>query len=375
MPKLEINPKIIPQGNDKIYCQEDYADELYKIYLKNSSNMPLSGKDIQSNQLMNITGVGTITDEEIYFEVNNMINIPIELNKEKKFFELYNADKSKFKKWLKTTEGKSKFLKENHLIYIEKPSPEIKASLLKGYQFKLKEELFKQIKKQTVAYSVKIIERNRGGFITDIHGLRGFLPGGLAAANKISNFDEYVDKEINVMVEDYIPEIDTFIFSHKKYIKNMLPVFAKELDLSKEHIGIITGSIKFGIFLEFNEIFTGLLHVSKMKPEIREKFEKNELKSGEEFKCWIKDIDDKYKLILSNYEPGSGEDELKEGEEYEGRITAIKKFGIFIKLKTGEVGLVHTSLINDITQFSQGEKIKVRLKEINDDEKYNFEIS
>jgi len=375
MPKLEINPRIIPKGKDKIYCQENYAEELYKIYLKNENDTPLSSKDIQANQLMDVTGVGLIDDNEIYFEANNMINIPIELDKEKKFFELYNADKNKFKNWLKTKEGKNKFLSENHQIFIEKPSPEIKASLLKGYQYKLKEELFKQIKEQTAAYTTKIIERNKGGFITDIHGIRGFLPGGLAAANKITNFDEYVGKEVNVMVEDYIPEIDTFIFSHKKYIKNMLPVFAKELDLSKEHIGIITGSRKFGIFLEFNKIFTGLLHISKMTPNIREKFEKNELKNGDELKCWIKDIDENYKLILSNYEPGSGEDELKENEEYEGKITAIKKFGIFVKLKTGEVGLVHSSLINDITQFNQGDKIKIRLKNITDDGKYNFEIS
>jgi predicted RNA-binding protein with RPS1 domain len=374
MPRLELNQAIQTQKNEKVYCQESYTLELYKLYNGSQTIIPKGGKDIEKDQLLQITGISSITDNEIYFEVNNMTAVPVELNKEKYFFEFHGLTKLSFAKWLKTPEGRKQFIEEKNLLYIVNSFPNLRGSLLGGFQRKLCEEFHAQIKNPTAAYNAKIISKNQGGFIVDVFGMSAFLPGGLAAANKILDFDKYIGKTVPVMVEDYLSDIDTFIMSNKKYVQHMLPTLADEFDTTVPHIGIVTGCIKYGIFIEFGDVFTGLLHTSKMLPEIKKKFEENRFVPGDEIECWVREIGKDYKLVLTNFEPGTEEDSLKVGEIYEAKITAIKDFGMFIKLKSGEIGLISSSYFKNPEDYVQGADLKVKLKSIKGD-KFYFEFA
>jgi len=59
----------------------------------------------------------------------------------------------------------------------------------------------------------------------------------------------------------YLQDSDMFIFSNKKYIKNMIPVEIEKLTKTEKYKGVVTGTSKFGIFVEFNTIL--LLNLSK----------------------------------------------------------------------------------------------------------------
>lgn len=374
MPRLQVNKTILTQNvKDKVFCEEDYAQELYNFYCGSAVNMPKGGKDISKDQLLKITGIASISDNEVYFEVNNMTAVPIDLNKEKHFFEIHGLTKGDFINWIKSKDGKNQFIEQKNLLYINSSFPNIRGSLIGGFQHKLREEFHAQIKNPSTAYKAKIISKNRGGFIVDIFGVSAFLPGGLAAANKIVDFDKYIGKSVMVMVDDYLSDIDTFIMSNKKYVQYILPTLVENFDMTVPHQGIVTGCIKYGVFVEFDDIFTGLLHTSKMTPEVKAKFETGKFVAGDKIECWVREISKDYRLVLTNFEPGSVEDSLKIDEEYEAKITAVKDFGVFVKLRTGESGLIPVNTIKEISSIVQGNNTIIKLKSIKGD-KFYFEF-
>lgn len=72
--------------------------------------------------------------------------------------------------------------------------------------------------------------------------------------------------------------------------------------------------------------------------------------------------------------------ELKIGEIYEGKITGITKFGVFVDLGDNTSGMVHISevartFVNDISEHvKMGDTVKVKLISIGDDGKIALSI-
>ena len=72
--------------------------------------------------------------------------------------------------------------------------------------------------------------------------------------------------------------------------------------------------------------------------------------------------------------------QLEVGKIVEGKVTGITKFGAFVELETGEVGMVHISevaptYVNDISEHLQvGQTVKVKVLAINDDKKISLSI-
>lgn len=68
------------------------------------------------------------------------------------------------------------------------------------------------------------------------------------------------------------------------------------------------------------------------------------------------------------------------GSVYDGAVTGLTKFGAFVKLSDGTVGLVHISevaneFVNDISEkLSVGDSVKVKVIEISDSGKVSFSI-
>ena len=68
------------------------------------------------------------------------------------------------------------------------------------------------------------------------------------------------------------------------------------------------------------------------------------------------------------------------GEVVEGKVSGITKFGAFIKLADGKVGLVHISEVanehvSDIRKYlKENQKVKAKIISINDDGKINLSV-
>lgn len=68
------------------------------------------------------------------------------------------------------------------------------------------------------------------------------------------------------------------------------------------------------------------------------------------------------------------------GKIYNGKVSGLTKFGAFVKLESGESGMVHISevadsFVSEIKDFlSEGQDVKVKVLKIDDKGRYNFSI-
>jgi 4-hydroxy-3-methylbut-2-enyl diphosphate reductase len=234
-----------------------------------------------------------------------------------------------------------------------------------------------QITENTAAYYGTITGKNHGGFIISVQGIDGFLPGSLAATNIVRDFDEMIGKEVPVMVEDYLKESSTFVFSYKKYISKILPQKIEELDRDKKYTGTVTGSAKYGIFIEFDDIFTGLIHASKMSPELKESFKNNDIKSGTPVTFWIKEITPDKKIILTDEDPSIRQREIADfrdtslGAVKGGEVISVQPFGTLVRLQKDIVGMISQKEIKvKKKKYSVGDKVMVTVDRVHNDKIY-----
>lgn len=253
-------------------------------------------KDLQSGSVYKIKSIHPFGKDRISVITEDNGEIPVQLRKEKEFLKLINSTVEQFIEELESENPQ--IILPTHVMTIKYGS-EMEGTLMGAHIYALKETLYKEIKNPETIYTAHVLERNKGGFLVNVNGLKGFLPGSLAAANRILDFDLYLNKDIQVMVEDYLAESDMFIFSNKKYIKTMLPIEIQKLNKTEKYKGIVTGTSKFGIFVEFNTILTGLIHTTEMNKESVEEFRKGKWKPGAEIEFWVKEINNDNRIILT----------------------------------------------------------------------------
>ena len=367
--RMMVNPDVKAAKGEKVFCQLPYAEEMLKMI--QSSSESIVNKEPKVGKLLNVIDLLSFTKSEVVVVLEGMIEATVPFSHEKKFFQLFNMTADSFYELLSSPEGKTLFLGMKNRAMIESIHPHTKASLYAGYVQKQKEEFFSEISNPTSAYEGVITGKNQGGFIINVGGIEGFLPGSLAAANIVRNFDDMLGKKVTVMVEDYLQKSDIFVFSYKKYISKILPSAIEDLNLETQYSGSVTGVAKYGIFIEFNEIFTGLLHSSKMLPETREKFKTGAVKSGDEFNFWIKEITPDKKIILTDEDPST---KLREIEEFRdsnlgtvkgGEVVSVQPFGALVKLQKDIVGLISQKEIrNKKKKFSVGDQVMVTVDKV-----------
>lgn len=319
-------------------------------------------KDIKDGEVLKIIQFRNADRKKELFYVlcENYLEIPLSIKKERKFFELNNIKFNSLDDYLDFLESESvkDWFKENQIsLVVSNNNGMIMGSLIKSYVLNKQVEFFNQIKDSNKIYKAKIIDKNHGGFIANIDGVNIFLPGSLASANKIINFDNFIGKTIDVMIEDYLKEDQTFIASNKKYINYILENKIKDLQIGEQYSGNVTGTSKFGIFIEWNTIFTGLLHISEMTQELKDKFYANYFKPGSKINFYIKEITKDNKIILTGFKDIIEKytiEQFKQNYEksiLEGEIFNITEYGTFVKFiinNNSFIGLLYyKDYIND----------------------------
>lgn len=295
-----INDKIIDKKRDKvkIFCHEPYAFSDYSKYFGSGNAETTSSyddgiKDLIEGAVVKIKDVNLVTvkkDDEIIETDELLISTTtggsaiVNLAKELKFFELFGVTKDEGKHiFFGTPEGKAKFISEGYLAKIERHG---RASLYDGFLIKTQEEFMEQVervqkgglKEANKAYIAHITDYNKGGFICNVQGLRCFLPASQATANKVIDFESMVGTKTEVMIMRFI-EGTGFIVSRKMYLSRVTPAKIEELranwKANPERIyrATVTGTKDFGVFLEINEFYTGLLHKMYVTEETARRIE------------------------------------------------------------------------------------------------------
>ena len=296
---LRVNKKVKNKDKHiKVYCHEPYAQELLKQYTNQAE--PIS-KELKKNTLVKIDGFRKIDENHISASINGGANnISIDLNKEGKFFNNITLGDTKltketFLQLLDDPEVHKKFIE---MGLVAKIGTDVeKGSIWDGYVESLMTEMQEQITKKNKAYMAKLVSSNNGGFVVEIAGMvKAFMPGSMAAANKINNYESLVGTEMEVMVESYDPKFG-FIVSRKKYLRTIVPIYLKNLEAQlKENKDTmlevtVTGTTPFGIFCEINEVLTGMIHKTLMSDELRERLRKNQVAAEEKLKVYVHKIE------------------------------------------------------------------------------------
>ena len=193
--------------------------------------------------------------------------------------------------------------------------------------------------------------------------IEAFMPHTLAGVNKIheSARKELVGKTLKVMVESYSTSKGTYIVSRRKYLKSLQPKVIKELNKKDVYTGHITGTTPFGVFVEFNECLTGMIHKTNIHPEWRDKI--RDIKPGTEIDFYVKEIIKNKKIILTQIQRESLWDDINIGDVYEGIVHGNKKFGTLVSLDDETIGLIHTSEMEKkkIGSMEVGSKVDVKI--------------
>jgi len=192
--------------------------------------------------------------------------------------------------------------------------------------------------------------------------IEAFLPQILAGVNKIheSAKDELIGETLNMCVESFATDKGTWIVSRRKYLKQLIPQYIDQLEKGVTYSGHVTGTTKFGIFVEFFDCLTGMIHKSNLTDEFKNKFDN--IKPGEEIQFYVKEILNKNKLILTQVMTESIWDTIEIGQKLTGTIKEHKPFGTLVILDHETLGLIHTSQQTpQIESMDKGEQINVKV--------------
>lgn len=308
---LHVNKKV--KNNDKrikVYCHETYAQDLLNQYTNQAA--PVS-KELKKNTLVKIDGFRKIDENHVSASINGGANnISIDLNKEGKFFNNITLGDTKLTKetFLQLLDDPDVYKKFIDMGLVAKIGTDVeKGSIWDGYVESLVAEMQEQITKKNKAYVAKLVSSNNGGFVVEIAGMvKAFMPGSMAAANKINNYESLVGTEMEVMVESYDSKFG-FIVSRKKYLRTIVPIYLKNLEAQlKENKDTmlevtVTGTTPFGIFCEINEALTGMIHKTLMSDELRERLRQNQVAAEEKLVIYVHKIEREGKssrIILSD---------------------------------------------------------------------------
>lgn len=198
------------------------------------------------------------------------------------------------------------------------------------------------------------VELSRGGVT-----LQGFMPNTLAGINKLYDPTSIVGQTFEVMIETYSDSDGTYIVSRRKYLKSLIPAAIKELNFDISYTGFVTGTTPFGVFVEFNECLTGMIHKANLNPDWQERI--SEIKPGFQIDFYIKEVV-REKIILTQILRESLWDNIKNGQILDGTVRDTKQFGTLINLDEETVGLIHTSELDKLkTKFQPGQELKVKV--------------
>jgi len=204
---------------------------------------------------------------------------------------------------------------------------------------------------------------NPAGYEVEIYNggvtLPGFMPNTLAGINKLFDPTAIVGQTLEVMIESFSDQEGTYIVSRRKYLQSLIPAAIKQLNQTDVYSGHVTGTAPFGVFVEFNECLTGMIHKANVHPEWQERL--SEIKPGFQIEFYVKEII-KDKIILTQILRETLWDNIKNGQIIEGKVKDTKQFGTLVSLDDETVGLIHTSEMDKIgKKFTAGQPLKVRV--------------
>lgn len=197
----------------------------------------------------------------------------------------------------------------------------------------------------------QILRRTKGGFVVDIEGLEAFLPGSQIDVKPVRDFDQFVGRTMEFKVVKINHQYENVVVSHKILIEDKIQEQRQEILKNLEKGQILEGTVKnmtqFGVFIDLGGV-DGLLHITDISWG-RVNHPQEVLKLEDKVTIVVLDFDEEKKRIslgmkqLTPHPWDTLPEDITEGTRIQGRVVTVADYGIFIEVKPGVEGLIHTS--------------------------------
>jgi len=346
-----------PSGQyDKVFSKE------YKEFLDYFHALP----DIPSISVGDVVKgkISSISTKEIVIDVNYKDSI---------YVDIKGAD-------LKITQKLNKGDDINVMVTSITDNPyEIKGSITELIKIEVANKLrsFYTDRTSLVAHVTEAIP---AGFMLDIEmnniNITAFMPNTLAGVNRLTadQSNLLLGTDINVMLETLQQEKGVYVVSRKKYLQSLIPTEIENLkkdrndNPEKVYTGTVTGTKDFGVFIEFNDCLTGMIHKVNINPAFQDKI--NEIVPGTVIDFYVRDILKGNKIILTQILRESLWDTIRTGQVKEGTILVVKPFGALVALDAETTGLIQNTYIEKSNKtLKKGDKVNVKIVSVIKDDR------
>ncbi|MEJ2158047.1 MAG: 30S ribosomal protein S1 [Desulfobacteraceae bacterium] len=138
----------------------------------------------------------------------------------------------------------------------------------------------------------------------------------------------------------------------------------QEVVVGEKMTGKVTRCAPFGAFVELTPGIEGLVHISEMSYTRRVVHPEDIVQPGQSVSVLVKELDPVKRRISLSIRDAEGdpwldvEEKFTVGQRVNGRIEKLEKFGVFIGLAPGIVGLLPKSVIKDSPGAKRIENLK-----------------
>ena len=232
-------------------------------------------------------------------------------------------------------------------------------------------------------------EANKGGLLANIDGIRTFLPvsqlspvhyprvNNADSGEIIGRLQKLIGHKFTVKIITMDEEAGKIVVSEREAMAEERSKAIEGLAIGSEKEGMVTGIVKFGLFVAFDGL-EGLVHISEIAwGHIKNPAEFAEV--GDKVKVKIIGVDsDKLSLSMKQLTKDPWEEIAERypvGKKVSGTVTRFADYGAFIKLERDINGLIHLSELahHKVTDSSEvltiGQKIDAQVINIDIDER------
>lgn len=196
-----------------------------------------------------------------------------------------------------------------------------------------------------------IFGKVKGGFMVDVMGILGFLPGSQLDARPVTDVNPYMHNTLDFQIVKLDRKRNNLIVSRRAMMDEAMEGNREELlaDMQegKKLKGVVKNITDYGAFVDLGGL-DGLLHITDMAWH-RINHPSEILKLGETIDVVVVRYDEKNQRVslglkqLHNDPWQKVDDTFPIGSKITGKITNITDYGAFVELAPGVEGLIHVS--------------------------------
>ena len=200
-----------------------------------------------------------------------------------------------------------------------------------------------------------VLEAVKGGLVTAIFGLRGFIPASQIDLKFIEDLSVYIGQTLVVLPIEIDPDKQRIVLSRRVLLeaernKKQVEIF-EQLAVGQ----VIRGSVKrladYGAFIDIGGI-DGLAHISDLSWE-RVNHPSDILAVGDQVDVIVKSFDIAAKRISLSVKDTIRDpwfakvEQYKEGSYVKGTVSKIAEFGVFLTIGDHLDGLIHMKELSE----------------------------